>query len=230
MIFILIFFIFLFYINLINKKELFGNDIKFNYKKGDKLQYFYLIQALNEVLERFPLKNKLTIVKNTKINIDHINGINYVNYYKFPIIFPLYLKNFVSTIDKTKKYDYNFIGNITEKRKWIKKYKNNNSIIKKSLNGRKNFLKYNIDKNYLKTLCKSKFTLSPTGDCPWSYRFFEAIMCLSIPILEKNSNDIYCKDYFFFYDDDKHFYDLEKAKKNYNLFIKNHFINNNIFL
>ena len=91
-------------------------------------------------------------------------------------------------------------------------------------------MKYNIDKNYLKTLCKSKFTLSPTGDCPWSYRFFEAIMCLSIPILEKNSNDIYCKDYYFFYDDDKHFYDLEKAKKNYNLFIKNHFINNNIFL
>ena len=40
-------------------------------------------------------------------------------------------------------------------------------------------------------MSKSKFTLTPTGGCPWSYRFFEAIMCLSIPILENNSNDIY---------------------------------------
>ena len=41
-----------------------------------------------------------------------------------------------------------------------------------------------------------------------------------IPILENNSNDIYAKDYFYYYDNDKHIYNKEKAIENYNKFIK----------
>jgi hypothetical protein len=52
-------------------------------------------------------------------------------------------------------------------------------------------------------------------------------MCLSIPILENNSNDIFIKDYFYFYDNDDHIYDKDKAIENYNKFIKSkHFLKN----
>jgi len=52
-------------------------------------------------------------------------------------------------------------------------------------------------------------------------------MCLSIPILENNSNDIYKKDYFCFFDNDEHIYDKDKAIENYNNFIKSkHFLKN----
>jgi len=42
-----------------------------------------------------------------------------------------------------------------------------------------------FDEAYLETLCQSDFTLAPAGDCPWSYRFMEAIFCGSIPIVDK---------------------------------------------
>ena len=40
---------------------------------------------------------------------------------------------------------------------------------------------YDVD--YLRILARSKFTLAPRGDQPWSIRFFEAILCGSIPIV-----------------------------------------------
>lgn len=73
-------------------------------------------------------------------------------------------------------------------------------------------------------MCKSKFTLTPTGDCPWSYRFFEAIMCMSIPVVETQSNDRYKNDYFYYVDGDRksHVYDKQKALDNYNRFVNSH--------
>ena len=41
------------------------------------------------------------------------------------------------------------------------------------------------DEGYFRTLANSKFTLCPSGDCIWSYRFFEAALCGSIPIVEE---------------------------------------------
>jgi hypothetical protein len=40
----------------------------------------------------------------------------------------------------------------------------------------------NID--YFENMCKSKFILCPAGDTSWSFRFYEALMCKSIPIVE----------------------------------------------
>jgi len=37
---------------------------------------------------------------------------------------------------------------------------------------------------YFKTMCESKFILCPAGDAPWSFRFYETLMCKSIPIVE----------------------------------------------
>jgi hypothetical protein len=43
-------------------------------------------------------------------------------------------------------------------------------------------VKENID--YFEKMCKSKFVLCPAGDAPWSFRFYEVLMCKSIPIVE----------------------------------------------
>ena len=193
--------------------------IEFN----EKYQMFYLKKAINELLnEKEDSKNVIKSIKE-----DHLNGYNFINDIKIPVTFPMYILNYTDNLSKEKEYDYNFIGIITNKRKWIEKYNNDYSIIEQSRYGRNKKKKYTIDKNYYNTLSKSKFTLTPTGDCPWSYRFFEAIMCLSIPILENNSNDIYMKDYFCFFDKDEHIYDEDKAIENYNKFLKSkHFLRN----
>ena len=89
------------------------------------------------------------------------------------------------------------------------------SIITDSSYGRNPDTKYNLDIDYYTNMSKSKFTLCPTGDCPWSYRFFEAIMCFSIPILNDKS-DIFCKDYYYIMYGDEYVYSHEQALENYN--------------
>jgi hypothetical protein len=43
-------------------------------------------------------------------------------------------------------------------------------------------VKENID--YFEKMCRSKYCLCPAGDAPWSFRFYEVLMCKSIPIVE----------------------------------------------
>ena len=42
--------------------------------------------------------------------------------------------------------------------------------------------------DYFHRLARSRFTLAPAGDKPWSQRFFEAIMAGSIPILQSSQH------------------------------------------
>ena len=43
-------------------------------------------------------------------------------------------------------------------------------------------VKDNIE--YFEKMCQSKYCLCPAGDAPWSFRFYEVLMCKSIPIVE----------------------------------------------
>jgi hypothetical protein len=43
-------------------------------------------------------------------------------------------------------------------------------------------VKDNIE--YFEKMCQSNFVLCPAGDAPWSFRFYEVLMCKSIPIVE----------------------------------------------
>uniref|UniRef100_A0A6C0CPB2 RXYLT1 C-terminal domain-containing protein n=1 Tax=viral metagenome TaxID=1070528 RepID=A0A6C0CPB2_9ZZZZ len=187
----------------------------------------------HETYQFFFLKKAILEIRNNIDNLDldelHYEGINKINHFYLPVTFPKYLRDFIKNIDKTKSLDYNFIGNILDNRKWVEKYKyKDNSHVKESNTGSDVNRKYNIDENYYSIVSKSKFTLCPIGDCPWSYRLFEAIMCFSIPVVEKNSTDIFIKDYHFLYDDQEHVYDFEKAQANYDKFIKSlHFLENN---
>jgi len=82
-----------------------------------------------------------------------------------------------------------------------------------------------FDEHYFKVLCASKFTLCPRGDKPWSQRFFEAIMCKSIPIVEnkKHSGRNYLErklPYKYYLTTDKIIYNEDWAEHNYKLFFK----------
>jgi hypothetical protein len=156
--------------------------IKIN--NNENYQLFYLKKAINEMIND---KNKDIIVK---FKENHFDGCNCINNIRIPLTFPNYILNYTNSLIKEKSIDYNFIGTLSNKRNWVKKF-SKNSVIKQSTYGRDINKKYKIDEDYFDILSKSKFTITPTGDCPWSYRFFEAILCLSIPILENNSNDIY---------------------------------------
>jgi hypothetical protein len=85
-----------------------------------------------------------------------------------------------------------------------------------------------FDTSYFKILARSKFSLCPAGDCPWSMRFYEAIMCKSIPIVKYKwetwrSYEESKLDYKFYLADAKEFiYREDWAEHNYALFMKYH--------
>jgi len=58
---------------------------------------------------------------------------------------------------------------------------------KKMINNQSKKAQYRVieeNKFYFQTMCQSKFVLCPSGDGPWSFRFYETLMCKSIPIVE----------------------------------------------
>lgn len=84
-----------------------------------------------------------------------------------------------------------------------------------------------FDEYYYKTMKMSCFTLCPAGDRPWSIRFFEALMCKSIPVVEKHCHAWRIQEeknagYFYYLHSDEKVYSKEIAEENYQLFIKNH--------
>jgi hypothetical protein len=58
---------------------------------------------------------------------------------------------------------------------------------KNQLDNQSKKVQYRIVKDniyYFEKMCQSKFVLCPGGDAPWSFRFYEVLMCKSIPIVE----------------------------------------------
>jgi hypothetical protein len=84
-----------------------------------------------------------------------------------------------------------------------------------------------FDNYYFATMCMSQFCLCPAGDSMYSMRFYEALMCKSIPVVktieetyrtQKESN----LGYKFYFDSDEHYYRLDWIEHNYNLFLEYH--------
>jgi len=134
------------------------------------------------------------------------------------LVFPESLIRLTSNLPKNKDKDYFFRGKISDGREWLLSYPNTTE----SEYGRNPSTKYSIDIDYYQNLAVSKYGLAPIGGCPWSYRFFEAIMCHAIPILGKDDIDIYSDKYIFFRHGEKHSYNLTFAQENYHTFINNH--------
>jgi len=77
--------------------------------------------------------------------------------------------------------------------KWVSlgDYDYTNKIIgycpKNEKNNQSKMVQYRIVKeniDYFEKMCQSKYVLCPCGDAPWSFRFYETLMCKSIPIVE----------------------------------------------
>lgn len=85
-----------------------------------------------------------------------------------------------------------------------------------------------FDNKYYKLLANAKFCLCPAGDCPWSMRFYEAIMCKCIPIVKYSwetwrSSAESRLNYKYYLADDKEFvYREDWVEHNYTLFMKFH--------
>ena len=92
-----------------------------------------------------------------------------------------------------------------------------------------------FDQNYFDILSKSKFCLCPAGDKIYSMRFYEALMCGSIPVVKIMDESFRSKaesklDYKFYCisnmeKTDKFIYKEDWARHNYEIFLNYHTLN-----
>jgi hypothetical protein len=85
------------------------------------------------------------------------------------------------------------------------------------------------NKFYFETMCQSKFCLCPAGDCPWSFRFYEVLMCKSIPIVESWLHTFRTETestfgYRYLLNTATHIFDPSIIEHNTNIFERNHLI------
>ena len=72
------------------------------------------------------------------------------------------------------------------------------------------------DEEYYDTLAKTQFVLCPDGDFTWTYRFFEAIICGAIPVVENTCSLYEDFEHFSMKDPtEKLFYSQEIAERNF---------------
>lgn len=84
-----------------------------------------------------------------------------------------------------------------------------------------------FDENYFSTMAKSKFTLCPAGDEFWSMRFYEALMCKSIPIVSSENETFRSKaesalDYKYYLATERPAYREDWVEHNYKIFLRHH--------
>ena len=83
-----------------------------------------------------------------------------------------------------------------------------------------------FDEHYYRVMCQSEFTLCPGGDLKWSMRFYEALMCKSIPILQSRMHHRSLREAFsgykFYTRSQKLVYRPDWVEYNYQLFLKHH--------
>ena len=83
-----------------------------------------------------------------------------------------------------------------------------------------------FDEAYYQVMCRSRFALCPAGDRRWSMRFYEALMCRAIPILESRWHHRSLREalrsYKVYTPRDELVYRPDWAEHNYALFLKHH--------
>jgi len=104
-------------------------------------------------------------------------------------------------------------------------YKYDDLYLSNSFKGRV-FPDKSWDEPYYTFLLKSKFVLCPSGDFVWSYRFFEAILCGAIPVIEEYC-DVYEGFKVKYFNEDATLFEYSKADAiyNYNLSVSRITIN-----
>lgn len=175
---------------------------------GPVLQEYFFRQALSEIG-----------IEGGDVEVDHYYATcTHSQVGKVPLVFPEGYISRVASMPKKKTQEYFFKGVISDKRAWLRDYDN----VGDSSYGRNPETKYNFDESYFQNLCASKFALAPTGDCPWSYRFFEGVMSYCIPVLGDEDEDIFADGYAYFRNSDAKVYDTPACETNYQKFLESH--------
>lgn len=166
------------------------------------------------------------------VKVDHVYGENFIQGMRFGLIFPKYFFQISSQLKNQKKtVDFFFDGypGDDEGRKTLlQPFVHRNSIIRYSNNGRKPTSKGVYNKPYFDDMASSRFALCPNQkDWPhkqnfvWTYRFVEACMAFSIPIIFRETplSDEFTTGISYFYDDqilqEEHYFEIETAEKNF---------------
>lgn len=158
-----------------------------------------------------------------RIEIDHHSGRCWSSETGWlPMTFPMSLVERVAAISKEKSIDYFFRGVVSPGRDWLHSY----SGVEESRFGRRKSTKFTVDHDYYCRLSSARFGLAPVGSCPWSYRFFESILCWSMPVLGSHDHDLYASDFNFLRDGEDHRYDVSKCEENYQMMIDRHTLKN----
>ena len=86
-----------------------------------------------------------------------------------------------------------------------------------------------LDPTYLDVVCRSAATLAPAGDNAWSRRFYEAILCCSVPIVQRPEHagrtprDLTLGYFYHVYDPElpasAYAYDRDKATANWHILV-----------
>ena len=85
------------------------------------------------------------------------------------------------------------------------------------------------DTQYYETLLASQFVLCPNGQFIWTYRFFEAVLCGAIPIVEESCDAYSGFDYFTMDESLENLkWSHETAEKNYEMCLENTTVPNQV--
>ena len=173
-------------------------DLGFGWSQSYMALYYHLEEAISENnLKNIKVTNNPPIAIFSKKYYNDINELNHQKIYDYCFIGSInscyekrkwvidFAKNnftnnsiFINTDDNPKwellgSFDYSKLnlGFCPKSQPDNQSKKNQYRIVKDNL-------------EYFEKMCQSKFVLCPRGDAPWSFRFYEVLMCKSIPIVE----------------------------------------------
>lgn len=131
-----------------------------------------------------------------ELDVDHKSGLNCINGIELDLKFPISYIEKINALSHKKIYKYGFKGTTFYERASVRRedflspyYTEENLIISTNIGlTRKN--KAEFDESFYQLMCNSYFCLAPNWggdlwdhDDAWTYRFMEAALCKSIPIV-----------------------------------------------
>lgn len=128
----------------------------------------------------------------------------------------LYPKSVPAKLLKTwqdRKIPFLFIGHIPDYRKQPLELWKTRAKIEGTNNGRRGIQRF-WDEEYYKKLGKAQFVLCPDGGWPWSYRFFEAVMCGATPVVQ---TEVPCYEGFYYHRWDDENFERKNVQENFQL-------------
>lgn len=219
-------------------------------------------QALAEVYSDGGRVCPQACVERLEIAVFHQEAVNRVGIFDMKLAFP---RKFVRRVHGLatllgKSLAFTFVGHLNNpespERLWVLRFDDDSGLSPEArsawplLKERKSFVKHSkrgrssrkhlFDYEYYSSLAMANFTLCPAGAFGWTYRFLEAIMAMSIPVV--SSADIvrnpHIEEGYFYYtytptsSKEEHeqqvqafVYREEEAQRNYALLLENHVIN-----